>query len=73
MRLRLPEKAPVNYQVRRDNGHWPDHLLRVQITASLIAWLKPDSVFDPACGDASVVAAAHALRPIRSAHLSNLY
>lgn len=72
MRLRLPTRNPVDYQVARDNAVWPDHRLRVQLTASLISWLAPVTIMDPAAGDASIVAAAHALRPIEGAFLADI-
>lgn len=72
MRLRLPDRQPVDYQVARDNHTWRDHMLRVQMTASLLAWLNPVTVIDPACGDGSIVAAAHALRPMEGAYLADI-
>ena len=72
VRLRLPEHPAVDYQFARDNFGWPDHILRLQSEAALIAWFKPDSVLDPACGDASVVAASHRVRLIESALLGDI-
>ena len=72
MRLRLPPRPAVDYQVRRDNYVWPDHILRVHLTAALIAWLQPDTVLDPACGDGTIVAAAHRVRPIVAARLADI-
>ena len=72
MRLRLPDRDPVDYQVLRKNTGWSDHILRTQVTASLIAWLGPDTVLDPACGDGSIVAAAHGMVPIAGAVLADL-
>lgn len=72
MRLRLPGTRVVDYQVKRDNFVWSDHVLRVQMTAALIAWFRPDTIFDPACGDGTVVAAAHRVRPISGAYLTDI-
>ena len=72
MRLRIPGREPVDYQVARDNHVWPDHMLRVKITACLLSWVKPVTVIDPACGDGSVVAAAHQLAPIEGAFMSDI-
>jgi hypothetical protein len=58
--------------VRRDNFSWADHVLRVQLTGALISWFAPDTVLDPACGDGTIVAAAHRARPIAGAHLSDI-
>lgn len=72
MRLRLPDRKPVNYQVARDNTTWRDHVLRVHVTASLLSWMNPTTVIDPACGDGSIVAAAHAIKPIDGAYLADI-
>ena len=72
MRLALPNREPVDYQVARDNHQWNDHMLRVSVTASLLSWLRPVTVMDPACGDASVVRAAHGMRSINAAFLSDI-
>lgn len=72
MRQRLTDRRAVDYQVRRDNFTWLDHILRVQLTAGLIAWMTPDTVCDPACGDGTIVAAAHHIRPIAGAYLADI-
>jgi hypothetical protein len=72
VRLRLPDREPFDYQVARDNRQWPDHVLRMTITASLLSWLRPATVIDPACGDASIVITAHALNPMSGAFLSDI-
>lgn len=59
MRVRLPDREPVDYsQADRATDTWPDHRLRVAVTGAIVAWLKPNSVLDPACGDGAVVRAA---------------
>jgi SAM-dependent methyltransferase len=70
--LRLPDRPAVDYQVARDNNSWNDHVLRVRITAGLLSWLRPTTVVDPACGDASVVLAAHRINPIERALLGDI-
>lgn len=70
--IRLPERKPFDYQFVRDNQQWSDHRLRVRITAELIAWLKPNSVIDPACGDGSIIAAADSIYPFSSMALSDV-
>ena len=72
MRERLVRDGEVDYQVERSNARWADHQARTLVTAALIAWLKPESVLDPACGDASIVAAANLLRPIAHVHLADI-
>ena len=72
MRLRLPPRQDFDYQVVRDNYTWADHILRVQVTAGMIAWFGPGSVIDPACGDGSIVATANHLNPIDRAFLSDI-
>jgi len=72
VRLRLPARAPFDYQVRRDNYVWPDHVLRVQLTAALISWFLPETILDPACGDGTIVAAANRVRPIVGAHMADI-
>jgi hypothetical protein len=70
-RLRDP-LAPADYQVVRDNFVWADHVLRLLATAGAVAWLAPETVMDPACGDASIVTHAYKLRPFRKAYLNDL-
>lgn len=72
MRLRLPGQRGADYQVPRDNRQWPDHVLRMTMTASLLSWLRPATVIDPACGDASIVITAHALNPMQKALLNDI-
>jgi hypothetical protein len=72
VRLRLPGTRGVDYQVLRSNYDWGDHILRVQMTGAMIAWLAPDTVIDPACGDGTIVAAAHRLRPIAGAQMNDI-
>ena len=72
MRKRLVRSGDVDYQVLRSNDAWADHQARTLVTGSLIAWLKPESVLDPACGDASIVAAAEDHRPIASVTVSDI-
>jgi len=70
--MRLHKSITADYQVVRDNFIWRDHVLRLLMTAGAIAWLKPETVMDPACGDASIVKAAHKLSPIREAYLGDI-
>jgi hypothetical protein len=72
VRLRLPPRQPFDYQVRRDNFTWADHVLRVQLTGALISWFAPDTIIDPACGDGTIVAAAHRARPIEAARMADI-
>lgn len=72
MRLRLPPRAPFDYQVQRSNFSWADHVLRVQVTGALISWFCPDTILDPACGDASIVMSAHRARPIAAARFADI-
>lgn len=74
MRLRLDRSAPsaADYQVTRRNETWRDHVLRTQITGSLISWLHPNTVIDPAAGDGSIVQEAHAINPIDGALLGDI-
>lgn len=72
MRTLLDRKFAVDYQVERSNDRWADHQLRTLVTGATIAWLQPDSVFDPACGDGSIVAAADRVRPIGHAFLADV-
>jgi 2-polyprenyl-3-methyl-5-hydroxy-6-metoxy-1,4-benzoquinol methylase len=69
---RLRDGTSVDYQVIRDNFVWADHVLRLLATAGAVAWLKPSTVLDPACGDASIVEHAHALYPIEHAYLYDI-
>lgn len=72
MRQRLTGRDPVDYNVARSNDQWPDHRLRTLVTASAIAWIEPQSVIDPACGDGSIVLAADKLWGIERVWLSDL-
>lgn len=49
---------PVDYQVERTNEQWVDHRARTLVTGGLIAWQRPVSILDPACGDGSIVLAS---------------
>ena len=71
-RERLRERPDVDYQVVRSNDRWADHRERLLVTAGMIAWLRPETILDPACGDGSVLAAAYALAPFRLATLSDI-
>ena len=62
MRARL-QRDPFDYtSVMRSNNEWPDHRLRTLATAAVIAWLEPQSLLDPACGDGSIVFESQELR-----------
>lgn len=61
MRVRFT-REPISYgAVGRSNDEWPDHRMRALVTGSMLAWMRPDTVLDPACGDGSVVKVAHHL------------
>ena len=73
MRRRLrPALDASAYQVVRSNRTWNDHIFRTYATGAAVAWLAPRTVCDPACGDASIVNAAHSLREIEKAYLSDI-
>lgn len=71
MRQRL-DHGPVDYQVGRSNEVWPDHRARTLVTAALIAWLRPNTVLDPACGDGSIVLRAATLWAPEKLFLSDI-
>lgn len=72
MRERLIRDEAVDYQTRRWNEKWEEHHLRTLVTASVIAWMEPVSILDPACGDGSIVSAALRLRKIRHVYLNDI-
>lgn len=72
VRTRLPGDPAFDYQVQRNNFIWPDHIERLLVTGSVIAWLRPRTVADPACGDGSVLEAAYRQSPFEFAHLSDI-
>jgi len=72
MRQRLAVDHPPVYNSVRSNLDWADHAVRTLVTGGLIAWLAPDFVWDPACGDASILEAAYRLRPFRQAFLADI-
>lgn len=72
MRTRLERPDEVDYQVERDNGKWSDHRARTLVTAALIAWLRPHSLIDPACGDGSIVVAADEIKSIPLVMLADI-
>ena len=72
MRELLDRNFAVDYQVARSNDRWADHQLRTLVTGATIAWLRPDSVIDPAAGDGSIVREAHRLHPIRHGFLADI-
>ena len=56
MKTRLPDRTPPDYTtIGRTNDEWPDHQARKLVTAALLAWMRPESLLDPACGDGSIV------------------
>lgn len=61
-----------DYQVLRSNEDWAIHKLRTLVTGGLIAWLKPATICDPACGDASLLQAAYRLYPFEKAYLGDI-
>jgi 2-polyprenyl-3-methyl-5-hydroxy-6-metoxy-1,4-benzoquinol methylase len=71
MRIRLPGNPEFDYQVARDNSLWRDHIERALVTGAVIAWLNPDSICDPACGDGAVLAEAYRLRPFGRAVMAD--
>lgn len=68
MRRRLAEHAPV-YAAVRDNFAWQDHAMRALMTGGIIATIAPETILDPACGDASILEAAFRHRPFTKAYL----
>lgn len=72
MRQRLAVEHPPEYFAIRDNFEWADHAARTLVTAGLVAWLAPDFIWDPACGDASILEAAYKLRPFQQAFLGDI-
>lgn len=72
MRVRLRQKVTAAYDGVRDNFVWTDHVLRLLVTAGAVAWLKPGTICDPACGDASILVRAWQLWPFQRAFLGDL-
>lgn len=72
VRERLHPTGTVDYQVRRDNNAWSDHRLRALTTGAVVASLRPGTVMDPACGDASIVRYANDLSHIAKAYLADI-
>lgn len=73
MRARLTRDAPFDYTgVIRNNDSWPDHRARAMVTGALLAWMSPQSVLDPACGDGSIVLWANDLMRLRDVALADL-
>lgn len=72
MRRRLDRVGTFDYQVARSNELWADHRARTLVTASLIAWMSPQFLCDPACGDGSIVQTADTLRRIETAVLGDI-
>ena len=72
MRQRLTNHGAFDYNIGRSNNDWPDHQLRALVTGAAIAWIKPKSVIDPACGDGTVVLAADLLSGIERVWLSDI-
>jgi SAM-dependent methyltransferase len=64
MRLRLRDQSEANYQIARSNDNAWEHQVRTLACAGLIAFLKPRTVLDLACGDGSLVFTANHLEPI---------
>lgn len=72
MRTRLTPRKEPDYQVQRSNFRWDTHIERLLVTGSMIAWLKPETICDPACGDGSVLEAAYRQRPFVEAYLGDI-
>lgn len=63
MRVSIFHPDGVDYTgIARSNDEWPDHRLRAYVTASMLAWMSPQSILDPACGDGSIVLESQLLR-----------
>lgn len=71
MRQRLGVESPPVYNAVRSNFAWTNHAARALVTGGLIAWAAPETICDPACGDASILEAAYRLRPFKHAHLAD--
>lgn len=71
MKVRLRD-APASYDGTRDNFVSGNHAMRTLICGSMIATIAPMTILDPACGDASIVEAAHRQRPIEYALLGDI-
>jgi len=71
MRVKF-DRAEVDHQYERHNSTWVDHVARENVTAALIAWLKPSSVIDPACGDGGIVLLADRIHPIGKIVLNDI-
>lgn len=71
MRIRLAEEPPI-YSGTRDNFEKGDHAMRTMVTAGMIATIAPKWLLDPACGDASVLDVAYAIRPFEHAALYDI-
>jgi hypothetical protein len=72
MREYLEGRGVVDYQRLRDNDSWTDHRVRAYVTAGVIAWLEPDTVFDPACGDGAIEKIVRHLWPLATFTLSDI-
>jgi 2-polyprenyl-3-methyl-5-hydroxy-6-metoxy-1,4-benzoquinol methylase len=72
VRRRLERVGRVDYQVSRSNDQWADHRARTLVTAGLIAWMQPELVCDPACGDGSIVLTANRLAEIDTAVMGDI-
>ena len=72
MRVQLNRQTAIDYQIQRSNEAWADHRARTQVTGALIAWLRPMTVMDPACGDGSIVAAADRAWSIAKGYLGDI-
>lgn len=72
MRVRIRDHSEVNYQVPRRNVNQVDHIARTNVTAGMIAWYKPSSVLDLACGDGSLTTTADSLHHIDRAQFVDI-
>lgn len=72
MRQRLAIEQPPGYQGARNNFILADHAARTFVTGGVIAWLAPQTIWDPACGDASILEVSYRLWPFEFAILNDL-
>jgi hypothetical protein len=72
MRQRLRAGGAFDYQGVHRSDLVRDHVHRALLTAASIAYFVPDTLCDPACGDAHIINLAYRLRPFQMAYLSDI-
>lgn len=65
-RVRLDRsRVSTDYDIEYDTRGEVTHAARMNVTAALVAWPRPETVLDPACGDGTILLTANRIWPFQ--------